>query len=557
MANNEKDDWVEVKADSGKDDWQEVAPRKDPSALETISDTWESFKEGIPGAGLAKKAGAAVASGLLSAVGDKSFGENYEDITNDQRAEIAARNERSPIASTVGNVAGAFVAPNPASIAGRVGLNVADQVTRADSLPEALNRGGIAGGLSLAAEAIPVVGKGLKRVFGETSAQPIQEFAEEALESSGLRVAGDSVQIPTANDGLTPVMGEATAPEGISAKVADWLRDKAELMSARAMGAERGTIKKLGRDRLREIGRHGLDNEIVTPFTNTDKMIAQNEAVQKTGGEMMGQVYDAIDDAGASAFNPARVARRFEKEKGGFWRSPLNRGETAQFDNTLDAINMRVKKDPFTRQNKGAIHTIENDIPIREAQVLKEELGNAANWKNKQNVTPKEQMARDAYFLVSDEIDKAVESGAEAINRAGLGKALSKGKELVRGAKGAQDLLDNKFAREEGNKLIGLTDTIAGAGTFASGGLSGAMGAVLGKKALERYGVQSTAVALDKSANFLERMNAKVPRLPAKYQRALQAAQQRGENAVAVTHFLLGSNDPEYRRLMEEEEDDQ
>ncbi len=268
-------------------------------------------------------------------------------------------------------------------------------------------------------------------------------------------------------------------------------KDLAKRFGARALGAERGTIKSIGHDKVMSAAEQALEQGVISPLASTDDLVSRNAAVKQKGGELMGKAYDAIDEAGASTFNPLDVASKVDEKIGGFYRSPINKGETNQLENTLEAILMRGDK----------------NIPIKEAQALKEELAKVANWKNRLNITDKEKMARDAYGVVSKQIDEAVSSGSAAIDKAGLSETLKTGKDLFSKASTADALLENKVAREQGNKLFGLTDTITGGAALGYGGVTddwkGAAGLMAAKKGLEKYGAGTAAVGLNKVANFL------------------------------------------------------
>ena len=279
-------------------------------------------------------------------------------------------------------------------------------------------------------------------------------------------------------------------------KASKGARSLATKMAARALGAERGTIKSIGADKVFKAGAQALDEGVLSPFAATDDLIARNQATKDAGGKLMGKAYDAIDEAGASTFSPLKVAEEVDDTLGNFYRSPINKGETRQLENTIESIMMRNADDASA-------------IPLREAQLLKEELQKVANWKNKLNVTDKERMARDAYGIVSRNIDDAVEQGGEAVNQAGLGETLKQGKSLFSNASTAGQLLENKFAREQGNNLLGLTDAITGAGALGYGASTddwGTAGAImLGKKGLQKYGSQNSALALNKVSKMLMR----------------------------------------------------
>ncbi len=368
--------------------------------------------------------------------------------------------------------------------------------------------------------------------------------------------------------------------------VANGSRDYAERFAARALGAERGSIKSLGFDKVKAAGRQALDEGVLSTFASTDDLVTRNAALKEKGGEMMGTAYGAIDDAGASTFNPLDAATDVEGKIGDFYRSPINRGETNQLENTLESILMRGDK----------------NIPLREAQSLKQELGKVANWKNNLNITPKEQMARDAYFVISDHIDDAVSNGSKLIDKAGLSETLSQGKALFTNASTADKLLDNKLAREQGNKLLGITDWgVLGAGGAASVATGGAAAvptiALLGaKKGLEKFGSQNAALGLDKVSKILmkspkmadlaqknpmafaglvQKMTGKLSpgdshkeqiskfepesliqkTQGTKYAAVLQDAMQRGPEAVRAANFVLQGRDPEYRKLTIDDDD--
>ena len=114
-------DWEDVPSEIN--DWVDVKPAKQPSSpipkwdplLETVSggtlsDTMGSITHNIPLAGIAQKAGSAAAAGFARITPDavlkpefqgKSFTELYKMNQDKVAADQAAREERSPIASTV------------------------------------------------------------------------------------------------------------------------------------------------------------------------------------------------------------------------------------------------------------------------------------------------------------------------------------------------------------------------------------------------------------------------------------------------------------------------
>jgi hypothetical protein len=209
----------------------------------------------------------------------------------------------------------------------------------------------------------------------------------------------------------------------------------------------------------------------------------------------MGEVYSKIDDAGKSSFNPLYVATDVEKQLAPTYRTPINKSEVTQFENTLESILARGDK----------------NIQLKEAQLLKEELGAVAYPKGRKPIdpTPKQQMAIDAYRIVNKSIDDATAKGAAEIGSDALSDVLKESKKAYSMAKGADKFLENKIAREEGNKLISLTDwSLLGGGGLASVATGGAAIpataiAYAAKKYGEKYGAQQSALTLNSVAKYL------------------------------------------------------
>jgi len=215
-------------------------------------------------------------------------------------------------------------------------------------------------------------------------------------------------------------------------------------------------------------------------------------------------------------------------------------------------------------------------------------------------------MARDAYKVVSQEIDSAVEQGASKIATPGLLDKLQKGKDLFSKTSTMEKLLENKQAREKGNKLMGLTDwelaggglagTLAGVATGGAGVLATG-GALLAKKGLEKYGAQSGALLLDKISKTLlkspqwmkvakdqpqvfnqfvtqmaSQMGEDKPQQSqsvsetgplknkddiiqktsnSKYAQVMQKAAEKGGHSLAAANYVLSQRDPNYRKVIE------
>lgn len=370
---------------------------------------------------------------------------SYQKGRDAERAGLKAAEQINPGISRVADITGAVVSP--------------------------LNK--LASGASLAKQAALLGGI---TGFGTSESDSVLQQAKDTAAGAAL-------------GGVTGKAFEKAAPaitKYLKSKGED-VKEAANWMAAKALGAERGTVKSLGPEQVSKIGSYALENKILSPLANTDDLVARNEAVKQGAADLRNSVYNQIDQAGASTFNPLDVAANVETKVGDFWRSPINKGEASQLENTLESILMRGK----------------DNVSLKEAQKLKEELGKVAKWKNNLAPTDKEMMARDAYGVVASAIDDAAAKGAKSLNKKGLVEDLMFGNRTYSAGKGAEALLDNKVARETGNKMLGLTDWGLLGGGASAGLLTGGatvlptVGLLGAKKAAEKYGAQNSALLLN------------------------------------------------------------
>jgi hypothetical protein len=282
-----------------------------------------------------------------------------------------------------------------------------------------------------------------------------------------------------------PVIGKAAARGGKA------LKRSAERFAARAIGAERGTIKKIGQDKVQEAGRYALDNKIISPLANTDEKIARNNAVKKNVMDQRQSAYDKIDEAKAGTFRPLEVATELEKKVIG----DKNRSY-------LDTQELIKKLDP---ELENILSRGEGSISMKDAQELVANLSRKAKFDTSRS-TETNDLMKTVYSTVREAVNKAADEGASQIK---IEKVVRDANKAFSTAKNAETLLENKLAREQGNKLIGLTDWAllggSGIGAVASGGASipGTLGVLAAKKGAEKYGAQNAAIILDKTSKAL------------------------------------------------------
>ncbi len=297
--------------------------------------------------------------------------------------------------------------------------------------------------------------------------------------------------------GLATVMGGVfggafgAAAQGVkkaAVEAAPFLQDVKEGAAAKAL--------KLKGEDAKDMARILMDAEInsgekiFSPFAGSDTLSKRVESLRTSADERMGNIYTKLDEAGAPGVNPLKLASKIDEQLGDFWRSPINKSKAAQLENVLESVLLRGDK----------------DISFKEAQQLQEEVKKLAypNGKSPIEPTPRIQIAQDAHKIIDQEIDKAVDSAASHTGDSSLSSELTKAKKEYGAAEKAGRALANRVSSEQGNKLFGLTDTIAGIGLGASAGLGPAGAALVLKRLAEKYG--NTAIATSKDT-YLKHMD--------------------------------------------------
>jgi len=390
-----------------------------------------------------------------------------------------------------------------------------------------------------------VVGKGALQGaltgLGGTEEEGVGGQALDTLKGTALGAGGSAAGfgLGKAVGGVTDSLADSKVGQyllskykGATSGVANSMEDFAELQGARALGLERATQKKLGRDATRAVGRQALDEDILSFGANTNKLVARNEAVKKGALGSRSDAYKLIDEAGGSTFNPLEVAAKVEDRiMGGMNPAYLDTQKVA---------------DRLAPELENILSRGDGNISMSEAQNLVQSLGKKAKF-DKTRSNEQEEMAQEIYRSVRESINESAGSSADALKSPNIRSQIEGANKKYSVGKNTETLLRNKEAREEGNKLISLTDNIA-----ASSLSMLAIPFVAAKKISEKYGNQTAAITTDKLSKFIR----ETPEMLGKYRPALEKAIQRGGTAVAVTHQLLQSKDPEYRKIISGDDED-
>jgi Skp family chaperone for outer membrane proteins len=408
----------------------------------------------------------------------------YRSARDKKRGILKEQAKQRPAVAATSNVAGAVISP-------------VNKLAKGMSLAKG---GAVIGGIT-----------GL----GQSEAKDLKGMAADTALGAGTGlVVGKGID--KAAEIATPIVNK------VAEKVGGKTREIAERLAARAIGAERGTIKKIGQKEVQAAGAQVLDRGVLSPLASTDDLIARNEGVKKAAMNARKAAYDKIDDVGGSTFNPLEVAAKAEeKVVGGLNRSHQDVQELVQ---TLEPHVQNIL-------SRG-----ESNISMAEAQDLVEALGKKAKFDTSRSQQANE-VAKSVYHSVRDSINEAAEKGADKIGAPGLRKIIENANKTYQHGKTASTLLKNKQAREQGNKFFGLTDTITGGAALGYGGATGdwetAAGVVAAKKGLQKYGAQNAALLLNKVAKGIA--------TPANISKLAQA--NPGIAGAAISRFTRTAND--------------
>jgi hypothetical protein len=235
--------------------------------------------------------------------------------------------------------------------------------------------------------------------------------------------------------------------------------------------------------------------------------------VKNSGWDKMAGTFNEADAAG-NAFIPEEAAQAFKNKQGGFYRSPINRDITQQFDNTLESIAMR-GKEAIPLGGEGG------------AQALKSEIDRVGFPKGKMPVSPsgKQEIAQDASSVIADKITEAAKSllGPDSV------QALEQGRSQYGTGKQASNLLRSKLAGEQVKEGFKMSD-------------------LYNRPVQSIISPQARAVGADAISSVLQ----KAPQMLGRFAPVLQQAAQRGQAAVSAAVHVLAQQDPEFRAKQRE-----
>jgi len=337
---------------------------------------------------------------------------------------------------------------------------------------------------------------------------------------------------------LIPALG-ATA--GIAKRATPMIARTAETASAdlarRSLGFTKRFLNTEGKAaNAAEASKIAMDEGIITPGATPEQMLDRVNALSERAGQEIGSILKT-ENRGAkrslSSKTPpqAREAFLFDQKKAvselDKLRPRSNAGKVLR-GGDYDAQNAAIDDAIETIQAHG-----DRPLPWDEANKLKGNL--RANWDTTKS-KPVNEVKKSIYGVFRDNIDKQLESAMVAGGRDV--KNFLQAKRVYKAAEDMKAALQNRLSSETGNNLLSLTDLIAGGVGAGVGDLTGGVGTILAKKALQRYGVTAGASATRKIGILLR----EAPAVFGEYAATLRKALSRGQKTFDSTANRLMEN---------------
>lgn len=418
-----------------------------------------------------------------------------------------------------------------------------------------------------------------------------------ALDTTGGAVLGGT--LGKTIDVASPYVGKAV--DKVKNYVGEKASDLAEQLAFKSSGAMLKDFRAEGNEGVNKTGRHMLDSRIVGALDTVDDVARNAAAAKSAAGDKLDDIYnqaakvyqEKMLDIG---FNPVR-----DKES-------ILAAAKAELGDTVGAGAAINKLSGYLDEVAA-----NNSIPLnlRRTNDIKGALDEQINYSR--NPLSKEPAVEKAFYGGRKELQNIVDDGMAAIGGDDLANQLRVANKDYGMSSQVNKVAQDRIQRESANKMFGLTDTIAGAGSLgygaSTGDWTGAVGIMAAKKGFEKYGTSTLAVMADKIgkqllkspqmkqlattnpkafgamvANLTQKMElsgsgVQVPRAAdedqtansfqnkmdkgailqkaqgTKYAQVLQNAANNGDQSFAAAHFVMQSRDPEYRKVIGENDD--
>lgn len=308
--------------------------------------------------------------------------------------------------------------------------------------------------------------------------------------------------------GLAQGAAEGAGP--LLTAVRNWAGKKAALKATRALGRPTPTqaarMAETGQDVA--LGRELLDEGAIPVLGTPGRIQGRVEALKEKAGKQIGQIVDSAGDA-----------KLVDSQKIGI--EILDSPELTQLRKTpgMESAVAAIEKQVETLAKNG-------ELTMKEAQALRQGIDRSINFNK---AVPDMRGAQEGLYMQRTAVRNAMNEGINSLPNAPAKNALLKANRKYGNLSEASDILEREVGRQQANRAISLTDTIAGAAGATTGSplASIALGAL--NKAGRTFGNSMQARGYD-AASKLSGLGALVGR----YARSASPASQAMLNRILV-----------------------
>jgi len=485
-------------------DAQNTAPTEDKPWYESAAEGFNDLGDKITEAGLfgySDEISGAMGAGIEKLKGsDESFGDLYEQKRDAERLRLEQIQERSPIASTVGTIAGSVVAPNPyGKIKGLAGLGKA--------------------GLGLAAEG---AASGLG--YSDADLNSMEAVSDAAI-GGGLNVA-----LPGAA-GLAGKGVKKVAPEGVSALLNKTAQARATKAATGNQAKYAEPLRRKGK--IEERGKVLLDEGVMDGSPSAYQISEKAGEGSKKAWKDMEEVLNKVDELEPSAVDTKGVADKI-----------------AEYAASKEAPNNKAFVNKLLDQASDFEEM--GSVPMAEAHRLKKQY----KWDDRDPTT--QSLGKEGTNKVNRILSDALEGAVEKVEKKG-GDEISGLLDQYKSAKnryghlaGAAESSEKLASRQDKNRTFSLSDYLTGLGIAGgvgagSGDTTGGLGvgavAAMGNRALRRRGSAAASKALTRASRASKALGENT--LP------IQQIAKQGRPSLAATRAYMEATDPDYQELLD------
>lgn len=323
-----------------------------------------------------------------------------------------------------------------------------------------------------------------------------------------------------ATKAIAPAIGKVS--NYLSNAASGRLANTAEDLAVKATGATGRQAEKFAPNAGREL----LDRGIVR-FGRTPEDVAMRASeASDEAGNAISQALSDLDAKGVTA-SLENIRKSIEGKVRQLTEVPGNERIIKQLNSELDNLYARGQ----------------SDLPISVAENAKRAFQGQTNYASPE-------AEKKASAQLARAFKEEVESSALQANPEIADKFLE-GKKTFGLLAPIQEAAEKRASQLNQSPFGGFGDFAAGAAGSLGGG-----GGIAGTVAARRLAAPRLASSGAVIADNLSEIIAKAPQMLGKFAKPLQAAANRGPQAVASTNFILQQTNPEYRRLIFDSEED-